>query len=56
VRVFSSDLNKVDCEVLKIYCMSCVFNVISYIRAHYDWDYTAVKEEYLETKRNFKSE
>jgi len=53
VQVFLGDLDKVDCEELRIYCMSCVFNIISLTRAYYDWDYTKIKEEFLKAKRNF---
>jgi len=55
VRIFLGDLDEVNCKELGIYCMSCVFNIISFIRAYYEWDYTNVKEEYLNAKRNFKN-
>ncbi len=55
IRIFSGDFNDIDIVELKIYCMSCAFNIISYIRIIYDLDYQNVKTEYLDIKKRFKS-
>lgn len=54
-RMFSSDLEQVDTEVLKIYCMTQAFNVLAVTRVYYDWDYKGMKSEYLAIKKDFAS-
>ena len=41
---------------LKIYCMSCVFNIVAVTCAVYEWDYQGIKKEYLDIKKHFKRE
>jgi hypothetical protein len=48
---FHEDYDSVDTEVLKIYCMSCVFNAIAVTRIVYGLSYNEIKTQYLESKR-----
>lgn len=56
IKTFSGDLDTADINVLKIYCMSCVFNIIAATRIVYEWDYQSIKEEYLSIKKQFKKQ
>ena len=53
VIIFSANSDKLDISVsgLKIYCMSCVFNIIAATRIVYSWDYQSIKQEYLKIKK-----
>ncbi len=42
--------------VLKIYCLTMAFNIISVVRLNYQWDYNAIKTEYLKIKKDFSKE
>lgn len=54
-RVFLGDLNYVNIQSLKIYCMTAAFNIISVFRVYYNWDYKGMKSEYLDIKKRFKA-
>jgi hypothetical protein len=55
VRGFIGDFNDVDVQNLKVRCMDCAFNIISYIRIIYDLDYKNLKGEYLKIKSETRS-
>jgi len=55
-RLFLSDLNNVDTQSLKIYCMTAAFTILSIVRLHYDWDYEGLKSEYLKIKKKHAKE
>jgi len=48
---FFGDYRDMDINTLKIYCMSCVFNIIAVTRSIYGLDYEDVKQEYLKVKK-----
>ncbi len=51
VRKFIDDFNDVDVQNLKVRCMDCAFNIISYIRIVYDLGYEDLKCQYLNIKK-----
>ena len=55
-RFFLSDLNEVNIQSLKIYCMTAAFTILSIVRLHYDWDYEGLKSEYLKIKKKHAKE
>jgi len=55
-RLFLSDLNEVDIQSLKIFCMTAAFTILSIVRLHYDWNYKGLKSEYLKIKRKYAKE
>ncbi len=56
VRIFFEDYDAMDIDELKIYCMSCVYNIVAGTYIVYEWDYQGIKKEYLNIKRQFKKE
>ena len=55
-RMFGGDYDTVNINVLKIGCMSCVFNILAATRIVYDLGYQDIKKEYLEIKKQMKKE
>lgn len=53
-RIFFGDLEHIEIQVLKIYCLTAAFNILSIFRINYDWDYVEMKSEYLTIKKKFK--
>jgi len=53
-RTFFGDLGEFNTGELKIYCMSCLFNIIAATRIVYGWDYQNIKAEYLEIKKQMR--
>jgi len=48
---FHGDYKELDVDTIKIYCMSCVFNIIAITRLVYKLGYEDVKQEYLKIKK-----
>ena len=55
-RIFLPDLEEVKMQSLKIYSMTAAFNILSIVRLYYDWDYKAMKSEYLAIKKDLAAE
>jgi len=53
-RHFCGDLVARDINELKIYCMSCVFDIVASICAVHKWDYQDIRRECLDIKKRFK--
>ncbi len=50
-RIFLSDLEEVEVDVLKIYSMTAAFNILAIVHLHYEWNYEGLKSEYLSVKK-----
>lgn len=54
-HIVVSDIDE-DPNVLKIYCITLAFNILSVVRLNYEWDYRPIKTEYLKIKKDFSKE
>lgn len=52
-NVIVSDVDE-EPAVLKIYCLTIVFNILAVVRKNYEWDYDTIKTEYLKIKKDFR--
>ena len=55
-RMFFGDYTSIDIATLKIYCVSCVYNIIVATRMVYELQYEEINQEYLKIKKKHAKE